>query len=343
MNKKVTTTLLAAAMVLVGSSQAAGKSWRINNNANRKAHFANINAAMSSSDVQDGDTLYLDPGCVLTNSQTVSKKVTIIGTGYSLESGTHEVAAINAALYLEAAGIKVMGVAVTSSSSKTWYVRATNITIERCSLFEMSITAQYATIRQCIGTSFHGNGSATGSYCTIENCIFTINSDNVPIRNLHNATIRNNYMRNRNTGSSTYCMTDMRYSLIENNIILHVNKPDKLFNNISSCIFSHNVLSCAEGTYSYVSAESNLMLGEADEAKIFTMEGTACRGYQLKDDSPAKGYATDGGDCGPFGGTHPYIPSGYPLGMPRFVSNSAGTRATDGTVSFSNQVSIQEK
>lgn len=338
MNRKLLFTVVMGALLLyTGGSGVGAASWRIHNNVDRHAHFKDINAAMSSSDVVDGDTLYLDPGCTLTSNQTVSKRVTIIGTGYSLDDAVHDVASVNAALYLSAAGAKVMGVTTT----KTWYVRAANVTIERCYISEVSVTAQNATIRQCRGFKFHGNGSAESAYCTIENCIFLLNSNDVPIYSLKNATIRNNYLRN-SYASIDYLMQNVNESVIANNIILHVGKPNALFKSVDG-VFSHNVLSCAEGTYASIPAESNLMLGEAVEENLFTLEGTALRGYQLKNGSPAKGYGDDGSDCGPYGGAYPYIPSGYPLGVPRFVSSSAGGRATDGTVSFSNQVSIQTK
>ena len=74
--------LLIAALLFFAGGHSDAASWRINNNANRKAHFTDINAAMSSTDVVDGDTLYIDPGCNITGQQNVTKQVTIVGTGY---------------------------------------------------------------------------------------------------------------------------------------------------------------------------------------------------------------------------------------------------------------------
>lgn len=81
MNKTFLTTALSAVLLFAGGQQADAASWRINNNANRHAHFTDINAAMSSNDVVAGDTLYLDPGCLITSTQNVTKRVTVIGTG----------------------------------------------------------------------------------------------------------------------------------------------------------------------------------------------------------------------------------------------------------------------
>ena len=79
--------LAAAVLTFVGAQTVSAKSWRVNNNSTKKANFVDINAAMASADVVAGDTLYLDPGCVMASSQTISKAVTVIGTGYFLQNG----------------------------------------------------------------------------------------------------------------------------------------------------------------------------------------------------------------------------------------------------------------
>ena len=87
----------------------------------------------------------------------------------------------------------------------------------------------------------------------------------------------------------------------------------------------------------------NNKYGYTSEADIFTLTGQNDQRYQLKDDSPAKGAADDGGDCGPYGGRFPYVPSGYPLGMPRFETSAADTRPQSGQVSVTQTVTIQKQ
>ena len=53
---------LATTMLVAKASTVHASSWRVNNDATKKAHFVDINAAMASEEVQAGDTLYLDPG-----------------------------------------------------------------------------------------------------------------------------------------------------------------------------------------------------------------------------------------------------------------------------------------
>lgn len=340
--------VLIAALLLFAGGHSDAASWRINNNTNRHAHFASINAAMDSNDVQDGDTLYLDPGCTLTANQTVSKRVTIIGTGYYLDSGTHEVGAINATLYLKAAGIKMEGVAVTTTSYKTWYVQADNVTIERCLTNYIYIQGQHAVIRQCRGFHYYGKGkdSMDSAYCIIENCLLGTSSA-VNVYDLCNATICNNYLWTRSNNTNGL-LNNLKGCVIKNNIIIGSQKPDVMFNaaNLTECIVTNNVMSCAEGVYPAYpdniclgsNSSSEVFLKKLDESTYDDKEFVA-----LKDVELVKGVADDGGDCGPFGGTHPYVPSGYPFGMPRFVTSSSGFRATDGKVSFSNQVTIQKQ
>lgn len=330
--------ILIAALLLFAGGHSHATSWRINSIANRQAHFTDINAAMSSSEVQDGDTLYLDPGCTLTSNQTVSKRVTIIGAGYFLPDGTHEASVISALFYLKAANIKLMGVTMSNST----YIYADQVTIERCKTSRInvgssSISAKDANIRQCYITNTIygvGNSNVNSAYCTIENNIIISGQSTGCIYQLLSPTIRNNYLKETANYAIFNSLTD---AIIINNIEINTKTVNSIFASTTNSINHNNVQSSDSG------GEGNLFLNSSDESLLFALEGTNDQRYQLKDDSPAKGFAEEGGDCGPYGGAHPYVPSGYPFGMPRFVTSSSGFRATDGKVSFSNQVTIQKQ
>lgn len=335
--------ILIAALLLFAGGHSHATSWRINSIANRHAHFTDINAAMSSSEVQDGDTLYLDPGCTLTSNQTVSKRVTIIGTGYFLPEGTHQLATVNANITLKSAYAKVVGLQMT----KIVYIGADNVTLERCNIGKVQTTgttAQFATIRQC----YFSNGMIKGAgmtntssaHWTIENCIIIYTDNYDPIQYLYFPIIRNNYIRpNYSKGSASVAYVSD--GIMVNNICINT----KFVENanpyeMTDCVITNNVFHIASLKDTY---PNNVFIDENTEEAVFALEGTNDQLYQLKADSPAKGAATDGGDCGPYGGAHPYVPSGYPFGMPRFVSSSANTLAKDGKVSFSNQATIQKQ
>lgn len=333
MNKTYLFAVLSSTLLLFAGVQwSSAASWRINSNANRHAHFTDINAAMSSSNVVAGDTLYLDPGCLLTSTQNVTKRVTIIGTGYFPQNDVHQQACINAYIYMKAANSKLEGVTVNNII----YICANYVTIERC--FFKSVnwdgTGQYATIRQCYSTGdVYGKGSTAlqSANCTIENCILIRNS--YCINYLYLPTIRNNYLK---CTSDSYCLYQISQGTIVNNILLNSFNSSRCLSNVNGVLFNNNVLSADNGSSDNIKNVTN-------EADIFALEGSNDQRYQLKDDSPAKGAANDGGDCGPYGGKYPYVPSGYPLGIPHFNSSVVGTRPQSGQVSVTQEVTIQKQ
>jgi hypothetical protein len=77
------------------------------------------------------------------------------------------------------------------------------------------------------------------------------------------------------------------------------------------------------------------------EATIFTLQGADDSRYQLKDDSPAKGAAADGGDCGPFGGDYPYVIGGLPIGHPYYTKAVISPRSDNDKVKVSLQIKMQ--
>lgn len=339
-NQHKYSSILIIALLFFAGGHSDAASWRINNNANRHAHFTDINAAMNSSEVQDGDTLYLDPGCLLTSTQNITKRVTIIGTGYFLGANTHQEASVSGSVYLKAASTKVEGLKMTGKV----YMSANNVTVERCYLGGVgySGTAQYATIRQCyvpngqIGGK--GNTDTATANWTIENCIIIRTDGYDPIINLYCPTIRNNYVR-PNYSSASAAVAHVSGATIINNIFINTRfiGNAELYD-ASDCIVKNNIFHVASYKTTY---PGNVIIDTNTESAVFALTGTNEQRYTLKEDSPAKGAATDGGDCGPYGGIYPYVLSGYPLGMPRFDSSNVGTRAVDGQVRVSQQVTIQ--
>ena len=65
--------------------------------------------------------------------------------------------------------------------------------------------------------------------------------------------------------------------------------------------------------------------------------------YQLCEGSPAKGYATDGGDCGPYGSGNTYVPGGLPYGKPYYTEATIGSVAHDGKVNVTLKISVQDE
>lgn len=341
--------IVAMALTAMMTTTVNARSWRINNDVTKKADFTDLNAAMSSTDVMAGDTLYMDPGCILNSKQTVSKRVTIVGSGYFRNDAPHRLVTISGNLYLTAQYIKVEGIAITG----TTYLCSDYITVERCKAGNISINenwttaaAQFATIRQCYATSVHGGSNLSypnkTSFATIENCILMSNNGS-PIDGLYSPTIRNCYLKYSGTSTSAVYapLNGIDNASITNNIILRNSNPSSVLNSVTNSFISNNVMSCAETTYSSIG--ENRYMESGDESLVFALEGANDERYQLKADSPAKGYATDGGDCGPFGGLYPYVLGGMPKGYPYYTKAVIDARAKDGKVNVSLNIKMQDE
>lgn len=344
--KSLSAALLAALLLSFTAITAEARSWRINSDATKKPHFTDINAAMSSSDVVAGDTLYLDPGTNLTSQQTVSKQVTIIGCGYFLNGSMPTQAIISGNLTINAPLTKVEGVLFTSTINiGAIKISANNVTIERCKMPTTVVGGNNCTIRQCFITSYTDISSISG--LTMYNNIISYSEAGSssyvykPFRGTaNNATIQNNLIVQYRWKSNNFIIDGVfQGCIIKNNILLCPSAPNNIINGPANCIISNNILSCAENTYP--SYPDNLCIGTADNSVLFSLEGTNDQRYRLKEDSPAKGYASDGGDCGPFGGMYPYVPSGLPLGMPYFESSAVPTRPQEGQLRVTQKVVIQ--
>lgn len=353
--KKTFTISILAALLVFAATTASASSWRINSNASQKPKFASINAAMNSTDVVAGDTLYLDPGCGLTADQTVSKQVTIIGPGYLRNNAPYGSAAITGRLYITAPYTKIEGVIISSELR----IQAQYVTIERCFInANISIgydnkNGQYANIRQCyIDGYIEGYNSGNINYSghsTIENNIiissrYFSNGSGGVINYLQYSEITNNYVSATHKGEyyGAWVIGNITGGTIKNNILLNTGKEkNNVLTKNSNTIVTNNVMSCAEGTYANIG--DNKYLDSTDESLVFSLQGTNDQRYQLKTDSPAKGYAADDGDCGPYSGTYPYVISGLPAGYPYYTNAVIGTRSKDGKINVSLNIKMQNE
>ena len=326
---------MAVTLIAVAATTVQARSWRINNDVTKAPDFTSINAAMSSEDVVAGDTLYLDPGCGLTSDQTISKQVVVIGCGYFRTEAPHAMASIVAATIITAPYTKIEGVIFNAKVC----VRASNVTIERCKAQEISVgdgytTAQNVTIRQCYATRVVGCGETDlrSAYCTIENCIIMHNDWYGVIAILYFPTIKHCYLR-ESKNSSDLIYSNIFYKLshhtVHDNIIINVNKPTQIWYGCSNAeLVQNNIISSTEGV---------------TEASVFALEGADDRRYQLKEDSPALGAATDGGNCGPSGGLYPYVPGGMPAGHPYYTKAVISPRSENDKVKVSLQIKMQNE
>ena len=283
--------------------------------------FVDINAAMQSSHVADGDTLQFLPKTILYTQQVVSKAVTIIGTGYLNEDESRQSREkdFNAYFVIESDDVTIR------SFRMGWVqVHGANTRIEHCYIdyWIDSKSSNYDTENTVIHSCFIGYGIygyqmfavIHTTEWTITNCIIGGCGGAYRLNNLDNSIIDHNILYSPYK-ETTYHVNSVRNSTITNNIIICDGNRDYTFDantqsEASNTIIRNNIIS---NTTALSRFPDNIRV--ANLAAVCTREGndkTSDIYYRLLDNSPAKGYATDGGDCGPWSGARPYVVGGIP-------------------------------
>lgn len=333
--------ILAAALLLGTTATISAKTWRLNPNPEAKADFTSIVDAMDDERVEEGDELILDPGQY--SACTMAKdNITITGPGYLLSSNTdwHEGrhAEITGDLKLSKEstiqGCKINGISTPSTGD--W----SNCTINRCQIGGIQL---YSKGNRVISNYITGNLHLYGSNSIVNNNIIlgaVVGNENSSAEN--NVVIYNNPYG----GDILYGFTN---SVIKNNIVINTSKStgdDKIpykahtirFNADDNNTIVNNVLSCPEKYADAVYTNNHFVGATLENTFIDNISGDR---YLLRDDSVAKGKATDGGDCGAFGGATPYVLSGIPLNMPHIVEALIPSAPTDGKLEIKLKVATQ--
>ena len=198
---KKTCNLFAMALVMLFAmnvSAVQAKTWRINNDPAAKADFLSINDAMASLEVYAGDVLYLDPACRLPE-QTITKGVTVIGTGYNL---TDSEEAMVQGITISADNTKLTGVNVGGFVS----INANNVTVERCKTQGIFVSYYSLVGVKVIGCYVEGSISGNnGAPIVLRNSIVL-----GQVKSIKNGIINNNTIL-YNSGSKTSYNYDIFY------------------------------------------------------------------------------------------------------------------------------------
>jgi hypothetical protein len=332
--------LLLSLLVVIVAATAQAKSWKIGPSSVTGMDFASINAAMSSSNVAAGDTLYLDQYYNESAEQTVTKKVVIIGTGYDTSLTDEQVVAtLTNYLYLKANYVEVKSVKL-----KYVYFFNDECILDRCYLTSastLSSTAGMNHIYSCyVEGSINGQSSSPYSQYDIQNCV--VSRGGTCINYLNNSIINNNTII---CSTSDYCINNVTNSQITNNILLNTNSSyyGRTIGNTASGsgnTIEHNILSNTSALTYY---PTNKLGFGSKSSELFTQTGNFSDYYKLADKSAAKGYATDGGECGCHGGMFGCPSGGRPQYIPYFTKVTVGSRSEDGKLPVSISVKIQEE
>lgn len=265
------------------------------------------------------DTIYLESSGISYGGVSVSKKLTIIGTGYFL-SQNPQTQAVPASSVLDycyfnagSAGSKLCGCTVPSI-----YIYDNNILITRnyvngynnCIYAPSSVVSNIVISQNYITANYN---SWTAIYFGTANNILITN--NYILGGLTSGTSFSAIVSN-NVMSSYLGFYNTTYT---NNIM-----TDGIFYNYN-CLATYNL---ANGTQF---GDQNGNQQNVNMADVFVgSTGNSTDGqWHLKPGSPAIGAGENGADCGMYGGTFPYILSGMPnipaiyyMNAPAIPSNS---------------------
>lgn len=356
MVKRIKLALIAT--VFINSAfMANAASYRVNSKGG--AHFVSVAEAMATTIssqyyVQAGDTLYAEPGHVEPGDVTLNKKIILIGPGYNFaETG-------NNIMNAESAVFHTISTNSNSNFSEIHGCVANNIDLgsycvaNRCKVADqINISGDGCEITNCYVKKINGSYERLGIKI-IGNIILSFEGYNSNSRfQVRSATIANNTV----VGSVDGYLLNNNYHRCEiyNNVIINTNTnlvsasedtvsrytnytihPDLLIDNS----IHHNVLSTVQ------CPGSNTICNVATNVYGATMESTLVNNglmegqYELKSGSPAIGAASDGGDCGAYGGVKPYKKGGQPAGIPYIYDANFSNPSDNNTINANFKVRI---
>ena len=341
--------LFFTSIMLMLALVASAKSYKIGPSSVTGMDFASINAAMSS--VSAGDTLLLDKAYKETSEQTVTKAVVIIGNGFDTTTST--IAQVRT-LSLKADGIHVNSLYVTNVYFYNYDCRLYRCFVGSSALWLGTSTPTGSnSIHSCYFTGTIEGRSAYAIF-DIQNTILYTDVLNV-IKNLINSNICHcviftsyyGYLKNIDT---PFMITNVSSSTITDNIIVNGNTYSSGFPSYTISDYHvsymntihHNVMSGFNNPTNY---PLNYITGSSSLSGICKCTGTTVSGtyFELKSNSPAINYASDGGDSGIYGGLYPYVDYGRPIYVPYFTNINVPAKATNGTLPISVTVEVQNK
>ncbi len=297
---------------------------RVNPNPIADADYTNLQTAIDSANA--GDTIYVE-GTIINSLAPLTKQLTFIGKGYFLDEqdSTYtslELSSVGTINFSTTTGnpdgSKFIGLSIFQV-----VLTADNITFERCKINSISTVTQ---------AGFGGNN------CSIIQCHVT---------SLSSQSIKSNFLLRNSivTNSFQFNGSPAVNCLIINNLIGVPQVSSNIGQFTKNCIFNNNIITGSIlGTAATLAAnnqfDNNVFVGSipsnlttnssgniaATAASLFVGGIGSDAQYQLSITSPAKGAGLGGVDCGPFGGSDPYVLSGLPnLGRIFRITTSYGT------------------
>lgn len=336
--KTINNFIATAILILCIATDASATIWRINNNAGVNAGFTSAAAAVSSTSVLNGDTLYFEASPNDYGGIVLSKRLVIIGTGYlldnannpGLQANTNAARLANVGIDSAGSGSVLLGIQIVNDiySPNDHAFSADNITISRCAFDRINpyynqvggLTADGWNINKCYFGHISYMQVAQKNW-KIQNCLAM---DYIDLGNTDDSgnIVRNNVIRGALHVYNGY---------VANNIIAHND-----LNFLNSIVKNNLGIGTLSNFTSYAGTFGNQQ-GFTD-AQMFISTGSLDGKWTLATGSPATGAGLTVGsvttpDCGAYGGPDPYILSGIPP-IPTIYSLTVPASIPSGTPSM---------
>jgi len=296
--------------------------------------FDNFQAAHDAASA--GDILMIQPNGTSYGDIDITKALTIIGAGFNLGSNANA-PQTNAAsskfgqvvIQEAGAGTVLMGLEITGRC----YIRGDGSIVQRNKIKAVAIDdANNVTLGQNwiysywylgFGDDYGGlfiTGQSENMYVH-NNYIYGSTNGDYSVE-LASGTTMSGIFKNNVIRRGCYAVN----TVFENNIFM-----DGPYPNTTSNAYYNNILRTADNTHPLTGVNGNIVNAGEIESIFAAVSGNLTTYYTLVANSPALGAGADGTDCGVFGGTEPYIPSGVPP-IPVIYFLEAPTNAIGGNM-----------
>ena len=341
--------LLAAAVVL--SVAANAKIWRVNYDQSESADFQTLLQASGSAKFNRGDTIYVEPGIHRADrsQNRVDKNCTIIGPGWGFQSSTNTLLDVESAIFLNtmdiyADSISIQGIVCNGTLSVS--SNATHAYIERCKASNLSLSkvSDLVIRNNYLQGLYIGASPVSG---VIEGNIIA-GTPTLSYPDVRLVIDHNTFVYDSNYYGLARDATSLK-TIITNNILINTSNTnvfaDEAFTEqypISHNIVSLTAAAVADDEAKYANFVSQNTIGATPENTFTRTIDTGITDdamyYQVKAGAAAKTADANGGECGAFGGEHPYQLHGRPAGVPYLYDINVPKHTTNNSLSISFKV-----
>ena len=308
--------LLIFFLLLAGLVAHAQAVLRVNNTVGSAAPYTTIAAAVTAANVND--IIMVEGSSTGYGDITINKKVTIIGPGYflaenlNLQASPHSASVNSITLNSGASGSSISGLTYVASFNALVINSVSNLSILN-SYFITGVNIAAIVILNGTGN----NLLISGNYFGFPNARVSCTSSSYT-----QVLLTNNYLGIVQTGFSTFTISnnvfgadvqDVSNSTVQNNIYLFYSN---VFGPTVGSIIKNNVFVNAQ-----TGVDATNLISQPLASLFLGLPGnTSDTQWRLKAGSPAIGAGVAGADCGMYGGTTPYRPSGIIAGQPTITN-----------------------